>query len=108
MHFDPRTKEGDSCALLLKLLYAILAKVTLASVNHLGHAFGRHPFAYGEECAALWRTASTLLSSPNPGAKSYQLVCNGAHCWLGTATEEGRNLQLITRHRRWSHASISS
>jgi hypothetical protein len=79
MSLNLRTKEGDGCALLFKLLYAILAKVTLAGINHLGHAFGRNPLTHGKECAALWRTTSALLSGANLGAKGYKLFSSGVH-----------------------------
>lgn len=79
MSLNLRTKEGDGCALLFKLLYAIFAKVTLAGINHLGHAFGRNPLAYGKECAAFRRATSALLSGANLGAKGYKLFSSGAH-----------------------------
>ena len=79
MSLNLRTKEGDGCALLFKLLYAILAKVTLAGINHLGHAFGRNPLAYGKEFAALRRTTGALLSGAHLGAKGYKLFSSGAH-----------------------------
>ena len=79
MNLNLRTKEGDGCALLFEFLYAILAKVTLAGINHLDQAFGRNPLAYGKECAAIRRTTSALLSGANLGAKGYKLFSNGAH-----------------------------
>ena len=69
MSLNLRTKEGDGCTLLFKLLHAILAKVSLAGINHLGHAFSRNPLAHGKECAAIRRTTSALLSGANLGAK---------------------------------------
>jgi hypothetical protein len=53
--------------------------VSLAGINHLGHAFGRDPLTHGKECAALWRTTSALLSGANLGAKGYKLFSSGAH-----------------------------
>ena len=79
MSLNRWTKEGDGSALLFKLLNAILAKVTLAGINNLGHAFGRNPLTHGKECAAPWRTTSALLSRANLGAKSYKLFSSGAH-----------------------------
>ena len=79
MNLNLRTKERDGCAFLFKLLYAIFAKVTLAGINHLGHAFGRNPLAHGKECAAIRRTASALLSGANLGAKGCKLLSSGAH-----------------------------
>ena len=79
MSLNLRTKEEDGCALLFNLLYAILAKVTLAGINHLGHAFGRNALAHGKECAAFRRAASALLSGANQGAKGYKLFSSGAH-----------------------------
>jgi hypothetical protein len=79
MSLNLRTKEGDGCTLLFKLLHAILAKVSLAGINHLGHAFSRNPLAHGKECAALRWTTSALLSGANLGAKGCKMFSSGVH-----------------------------